>query len=279
MTIHGPSSWGDHRFQDRAVLPAVEAMQLLANECQRYRPAMNVHRIGRARFDKFLALPPDGGPVDAYCDLVHLPDGGLRTALLTRVQARSARISRVVTHARVDFLPDDGTPAPRKGNPSAPLAEDCFKVDPPLIYSQLVPFGPAYRNIVQPLMLNRRGARAVIQAPDHLPSVGSLGSPYVLDAAFHAACVWGQRFAGVVAFPVALAERRILAPTRPGGEYIGRIRPLGQEEGMLRFDLDITDPHGQWYEWVRGVDMRDVSGGRLKPPGWIRRGGSKKECR
>jgi hypothetical protein len=91
VIIHGPSCWADHRFQDRAVLPAVEAMQLLADECQRCRPAMNVHRIGRARFDKFLALPPDGGPVDAYCDLALLPDGGLRTALLTRVQARSAR--------------------------------------------------------------------------------------------------------------------------------------------------------------------------------------------
>jgi len=33
-----------------------------------------------------------------------------------------------------------------------------------------------------------------------------LGSPFPLDAAMHAACVWGQRFGGIVPFLLALKK-------------------------------------------------------------------------
>jgi len=38
-----------------------------------------------------------------------------------------------------------------------------------------------------------------------------LGSPFPLDAAMHAACVWGQRFGGIVPFSCCFEKRVILS--------------------------------------------------------------------
>jgi hypothetical protein len=98
-----------------------------------------------------------------------------------------------------------------------------------------------------------------------------------LDAAFHAACVWGQRYAGVVAFPVGLAKRQIHVPCEPERLYEGQIRVRKRNPQRLVFDIDITDEvrgKGRLCEAVRAVVMRDVSGGRLKPPDWLTVAGS-----
>nr|WP_281432355.1 polyketide synthase dehydratase domain-containing protein [Desulfatitalea alkaliphila] len=272
LNLKTEACWSDHRFQERAVLPAVEALQVLADVCRSVRPELNLHRMGAARFDKFLALPPDGGAIAAYCDLSTLPGGGLRAALLSRIQAGAARIRRMVTHAQVVFMPDDGSGSAEPFAPPARATGATFSVDPVRLYEALVPFGPAYRNIVEPLVLDAGAARAVIQAPTHAGVAGSLGSPFVLDAAFHAACVWAQRFAGVVAFPVGFAQRHIATPTRPGQRYLAQVVWVGREGGTLLFDLKITDARDRHYEVLRGVAMRDVSGGRWVPPAWVRRG-------
>lgn len=248
-------------------------MQLLADWGRRLRPGLEVRCIRRARFEKFLELPESGAQIEVFCDLADLTGGGLRAALLTRTQSGSAGITRFKTNARMDFTAAAGPPPPADADPGAALAGEGFTVDPPRIYSELVPFGPAFRNIVQPLVLDPRGALAVIQAPAPHPA-GSLGSSFVLDAAFHAACVWSQRFAGVVAFPVGVEERHVLEPTRPGGIYVSRVLPVDREHDTLMFDLWIQDTGGRWFEQVRGVRMRDVSGGRLKPPAWIRGNGT-----
>jgi hypothetical protein len=263
--------WRDHRFQGRAVLPAVEAMQLLADRVRRVRPAMPATRMGAARFEKFLELPDSDQSVEALCDLTAFADGGMRAALLTRSRAGSAKLARLKTHAQVDFLPvADGSPAelplPDQGHFTE---ESCFRVDPHRLYTDLVPFGPAYRNIRGTLVLNPRGALAGIRAPE-IPS-GCLGSPFVLDAAFHGACAWGQRFSDVVAFPVGVDQRSVLRPTLAGGAYTAHILPMCEDRGALVFDIRITDAEDLLFEVARGVRMRDVSGGRLKPPDWIRR--------
>jgi len=263
--------WRDHRFQDRAVLPAVEAMQLLADRVRRVRPVMFATRMGSARFEKFLELPESDQSVEALCDLTLLAKGGMRAALLTRSRARAAKLSRLKTHAQVDFLPVADGPPPEPPLPDQGhfAEEPCFSVDPHRLYSDLVPFGPAYHNIYRTLILNAQGARAGIRAPE-IPS-GCLGSPFVLDAAFHAACAWGQRFADVVAFPVGMDERFVLRPTQAGEAYTAHILPVREDREGLLFDIRITDADNLLFEVLRGVRMRDVSGGRLKPPDWIRR--------
>ena len=97
-----------------------------------------------------------------------------------------------------------------------------------------------------------------------------LGSPFPLDGAFHAACVLGQRSADFVPFPVGFDRRIILRPKQPGSSYNTRVELLSRTRDELLFDLHIFDDTGQVYERVTGVRMRDVSGGKIKPPEWIR---------
>lgn len=98
----------------------------------------------------------------------------------------------------------------------------------------------------------------------------TLGSPFVLDAAMHAACVWGQRFAGMVAFPVGFDRRMIYKTTKKGGAYCARINPVNAGREVLTFDLWIFDQDGLIHESVSGLRMRDITGGRMRPPLWIR---------
>jgi hypothetical protein len=271
VRIEVPAHWADHHVMGRAVLPAVEAMQLLTRWTARLRPGAYGGCIGQAAFDKFLDLPAPGETIDAFCDLTDLSDGAVRAALATRRQAKSAAITRTIIHAQVLF---ESNPHPVMAMPAdmpAALAGPCFSVAPQALYNELVPFGPAYRNISRSLELSPEGALAFIQAPfiEDGQTDAPLGSPFVPDAAFHAACVWSQRFADVVAFPVGIDERRIINPTQPGGTYIGRILPVHAGDGLLVFDILILDMDGGLYESLKGVRMRDISGGRLRPPGWV----------
>jgi phosphopantetheinyl transferase len=264
--------WGDHRFQGRAVLPAVEAMQLLAHWARRFRPETYVRQIRKAAFDKFLELPPAGGRIEAWCEFQEQPDGGLRATLLTRTQAKSARMTRTKIHAQVDFHPAAAVPPLAALDLAAALEGCCTRIDPQTLYQELVPFGPGFQTIAQPVLLTAEGALAMITAPELADGQTEqpLGSPFVLDAAFHAACVWGQRHTGVVAFPVGIAQRIVGTPTRPGETYVSRIFPVQIDPALLSFDIWIVDMAGRPCEIVRGVSMRDVSGGRLRAPEWIR---------
>ena len=94
------------------------------------------------------------------------------------------------------------------------------------------------------------GAR-VLAARHHTPP-GPLGSPFPLDAAFHTACAWGQRYAGVVAFPVGLDCRRVHRPTRPGDFYQAVVMPRRTTPELLVFDLALYDLDGGLCERVQG---------------------------
>lgn len=274
VTIPVEPAWADHCFQGRAVLPAVEALQLLARQVRAHEPGRSVRHLRNATFDKFLELPPAGESVAAWCELRPQDDGSLRAMLLTRTQAASSRMIRTRVHAQVEFHPGDGPPLPAALDLAAGLAGPCFTVDPGALYRDLVPFGPAFQTIARPLFVSPEGALAVIDAPQGGPGGADqpLGSPFVLDAALHAACVWSQRHAGIVAFPVGFQRRLVVRPTEPGGSYVSRVLPLRSDAGQLSFDIWILDMDGRFFEVLSGVTMRDVSGGKLRPPEWVRAG-------
>ncbi len=272
VTLRVPGHWIDHCFQGRAVLPAVEAMQLLVHWARRRQSNLQFQEIGQARFEKFLDLPLDGGDVQALCKLTQMADGTVRAALMSKIQAKSAKFSRTIVHAQVDLPPSVSQSSFLASDLAAGLAGARFKVNPEAVYEYLVPFGPAYRNIAKEFFLTEHGAIAHLQAPDlsDMQTDQLLGSPFVLDAAFHTACVWGQRYADVVAFPVGFEKRMLRKVTQPGRRYVGRIFPVRQDERELVFDIWILDLQGQVYEVIQGVRMRDVSRGHLKPPAWIK---------
>lgn len=261
----------DHRFEGRAVYPAVEAMQTLAATVKQCQPDMHVNRMAAVRFDKFLLLPSEATSIPAFVEVSTHDNMDFSAALLTRTRLKNAAMSRIKTHATLSLSKHDDEVAELPPVPAASLQGTCIQISSDRIYDELVPFGRAYRNLCDKLIISPDGALAAIRSPEIEPE-GPLGSPFPLDAAFHAACVWAQRYSGVVAFPVGLDHRVVVSPACPGQRYFSRLVPIHTAADILIFDIWIYDSGGRLCELAAGVRMRDVSGGRLQPPGWIRGG-------
>jgi phosphopantetheinyl transferase len=269
ITLH--DHLADHHFMGTPVLPAVEAMEILAAEAAAAESITSVELLTDIEFNKFLPLDPRREMMELRAQIHPVAQGRVRATLVTRTRSPKAAITRTKDHAAVTFGPTADDPYAVPLDVAAAPEGVCETVHRDRIYRELVPFGPAYCNIAAPVWLSCDGALARIQCPD-LPACSGtrhLGSPFALDAAFHAACVWGQHYARMVAFPVAIDQRRILRPTKPNGTYYGRIVPVQTGPGMLIFDIWLMDRSGNICEVVQGVRMRDVSQGRLQPPRWI----------
>jgi len=267
ITVHPPPFFRDHHVQGRPVFAAVEAMEHLAvDTCSRY-PGVDGRRLKEIRFEKFLGLD-SADPLSALNRVEEYADGSMRTTLATRFKSPSAKIARTLAHASLVL----GGELPAMVEPPleaiASLAGVCTTVEPTRIYRELVPFGPAYQNICEPLLISADGAMARVRSPRPVDPRRDLylGSPYVLDAAFHAACVWCQQFHGIVAFPVSIDRRTIVHRTRLDEIYTARVVPVRTDHAPFVFNILIYDDVGRLYEAASGVHMRDISGGRTKPP-------------
>ncbi len=295
----------DHRVSDRVVLPAVEALQVLADTLPAGSGA-DVLCQEEGRFSHLLTVDPRQREITALHEFIRFADGRCRSRLLTVLAGRQSAWTRKVEHASVVFAAGsreakqgrggpqqsgaaeasggvrasvagpagesagqgDALPAVVAGEPTGPV----FTVAPRRLYEELVPFGPAYRNVVGDLRLTPAGAWAELSGGGEPEAAGPLGSPFPFDAALHAACAWGQRYRGIVAFPVSFDRREIVLPTRPGETYSCRVLPLPDREGALCFDILIAGPGGGPAEVIRAVAMRDISGGRRRPPAWVQEG-------
>ena len=264
-----PRSWRDHHFQGQPVMPAVEAMQLLADRIQTTGAADPLEMTG-VRFPKFLPIDPEGDGVEMRCRTRVVAAGGRQASLSSTMRVGSARMRRSVTHAEL-FFGAAGPPVPPFPLDLAATVEGiCDTIAPEVIYRELVPFGPDYRSIDAPLVLSADGALARVRAPSRAGALaGPLGSGFPLDGAFHAACVWGQRFAGRVAFPVAIGRRSVLVPTTTDDVYTARVVPVAVTATAITVEILILDAGGCIREVVLGVEMRDVSRGAWQPPTWM----------
>jgi len=270
----------DHRFEGKAVLPAVEAMQLLAVSTQKHLPGTDIRYIENAKFDKFFYIEPytsqDTAPgtniVEAFNEIEMNENGGITAKLITKTRSKKAGITRVKEHAVMQFAGDKPDIKTFSLDTVSGQIKKGFNIPSDKLYKYLVPFGPAYHNISDTLFVSEKGAIGSIQAPK--PSATSnlkmpLGSPFPLDAAFHAACAWGQRYLAIVGFPVGFDKRIVIQPTLPGNSYICLILPVNVTTDLLVFDIWLYDLNGILFEAVPGVQMRDVSAGRMKPPQWV----------
>lgn len=260
----------DHVFESAAVFPAVESMQLLARAARGLESGLDVATLLDAAFGKFLVVGEEEKVIEAFVEFENLGDDRVSAALNTRMRVSGSAMTRTREHARVCFV--------RSGmiseNPEVPaFAESETEMQVPAedVYRELVPMGPKYQNLAGSVQLCPAGALSEIRTPDVGEADGPLGSPFALDAAFHAACVWGQRYCGFIGFPVGFARRHVIRPTAPGGKYAARVLPAGSERVENIFNLWIFQPGNRVFEVVRGLCMRDVSGGRKNPPAWIRR--------
>jgi hypothetical protein len=261
----------DHYFEGQAILPAVEALIIMAGVAMVRFPQINVCLQRQARFPRFLSIDPQEQIKKVFADITEAADGSLSVAISTMAKAKTGIISRMLEHAYVEFVASQvqDHPIPKAPNWNH-LGGKCFNVPAATIYRELVPFGKSYQNIVGELSLSPEGAVAHLYGGEGEASDDLIGSPFPLDALLHAACCWGQRYAGIVAFPVGFAERIIYRKTKKEREYLGRIIPVNISTESLIFDALIYDLYGIIYESVSGIQMRDVTQGRLRPPDWIK---------
>jgi hypothetical protein len=272
ITITVQPWFRDHCFAGKVILPAVETLALLAQEVKRFRPDVDVSRMYAAGFAKFLEIGPDEKELEVIVEIHQQGSDFLTVKLITKIQRKA--ISRVIEHGRVTFSPPQSDLSSQANPTPFALTKSAFKVSAEKIYRELVPFGKAYQNIIGDMYVSEQGAWAKLMAPD-LPLSGRdglSGSPFPLDAAFHAACVWGQRYTGFIPFPVGFSSRTISRFTEPATAYETRVIPLEVKADEITFDLWIHNSKGVLFETVCGIKMRDVSGGRLKPPAWIKIG-------
>jgi len=258
----------DHRFAGHIVFPAVETLQILAAAAARIDPGRDCTRMTQARFAKLLPVPEGAATLPALVEWSET-EAGLTVRLLSRVQGKA--VARLLAHGEVTF-PGHGEAGPGGGVMRETPAQGC-RISAERIYDELVPFGPSYRTLTGDLALLGNEAWGTLTSPD-LPAVSPvqavLGSPFPLDGAMHAACVLGQTLADFVPFPVGFGARRIERPTRSGKNYLTQVMLRSRTPEELLFDLGIFDEKGRRCEAVAALRMRDVSGGRIGPPGWIR---------
>ena len=253
----------DHHLEGKVILPAVESMIVLAKVVKANYPQMKMNCLLNANFSRFLAIEPDAAQKPVFVDLEDSDDGCITASLLTEIKSKTVNVRREVEHARLEF--------PTAGSEELPMSPfsavnklkgKCISVSSATIYRELVPFGKAYQNIVGNLSVSPEGAYAFISSGDNEADENLLGSPFPLDAAMHAACVWGQRFAGKVCFPVGFAKRIIYQKTKRGEEYLGRIVPVSIKKESLVFDAWIYKDDVMC-ESIGGIQMKDVTHGRM----------------
>lgn len=258
----------DHRFEDRPVYPAVEAMETLAGAVRTRWPEAAVEHLADIRFERFLPVAEDTAEIPVLCDLCRGKSGDIAAEMLSRIRFRSG-ITRYKVHASALFVQDSGHGSAKAAKPD-PVKKPGFQVPANRLYRELVPFGPGFQTLVEAVELFKNAAIAAACCPEHRPEPGRLlGSSFLLDGAFHAACAWGQRFTGIVAFPVSIDRRQVFLPTQRGERYSIRAVPTRIDSELLVFAIDITDEAGRLRERAEGVHMRDVSDGRLQPPEWV----------
>jgi hypothetical protein len=257
----------DHCFNGRAILPAVEAMRVLAETVRAEHPVLDVRIMHGGRFARFLEIPPDQDVVDILVELAQMEGGAVRTRLCTRKQLKT--MTRLTEHCELIFgaiAAHDAMAAP----PPAMTSKSARQVSAERIYRELVPFGPAYRTLQGDLNLTENSAEGILHTPNLPLEDSPLGSPFPFDGAMHAACVHGQRLVDFVPFPVGFTTRIIAAPTLPGEEYVTTVHLRACAADELVYDLWVLDQEKQVRETLSGLRMRDVSSGRIKPPAWIK---------
>jgi len=271
LIIDIPPYMMDHHTRGNAVLPAVEAMQIMASSVRERVPGADIFQMSGARFDRFVPLDLKEKKLELIHELCVMHDGSVRSALYTRSVLKNG-MTRLKEHAAMTFggagLNTDTYPL----DLCSGLPGMCFDISCDDLYRDLVPFGPAYHTLSDMLHVSEDGALGTLKNDGIASDMWILGSPFPLDGAFHAACAWAQRYCGIVGFPVGFSLRKILRPVKIESIYSCRIVPVDVSGKSLIFDIFIHDEEGIPCEAIQGIIMKDVSGGAVTPPQWVRRG-------
>ncbi len=254
----------DHSFNGQTIFPAVESMLLLAEIAEKINNEIHVTCMRRVSFPKLLNIPTHAKEFSALVEYDEdITNHQLTVKLLTKTQF--TKMSRIREHAKITF-----PVRPFTILDVAPITtENDIHIEAERIYRELVPFGPSYHSLIGTLRISKNGAKGTLHAPclAHQHKMEKkMGSPFPLDGAMHAACVFGQCVSDFVPFPVGFEKRVIQRPTQAGKKYKTSVIITSQMETELIFNLSIFDSAGNICETVEGLKMRDVTRGKVTPP-------------
>ena len=261
--------FADHTIQGKATMPAALLLDLLvkaASESPHAHASASLTGpvvMRDAVFSRFL-------PVDeiaqctfeiAYQDLATEGQPGAMRATLTSRIALAGEIHRTRTHAAVTL----GGQATTVLLPQ--LTAD-FVLSAERAYRELIRFGPRYRNLHGAIQLGPQGGMAWVRSPEPaFMNPSRAGCPFLFDSALQLACLWGQRYAGVVAFPTGFSERVTSSPTAHGHRHCV-VAPKAITPRKLFFDLWLTDENHAICDAITGLSMTPLASAP-KPPDWI----------
>jgi hypothetical protein len=259
VAIASLPEFGDHRIAGKVIVPAVyllDAMVRAATEAGLIEHApLTMHAATLPRF-----LPADEIERCAFELASELAGGSTRLRLSSRITLPNG-IQRTRDHVILTLADAPTLPAP-------PEIVGEFAVSAERLYRELIPFGPRYCNLRDTLRLGPGGALGTVRSPEpgfETPSLA--GCPYLFDSAMHLACLWGQRYAGVVAYPTGFAFRTILAPIAHG-ERLCVVAPRSKDPRALRFDVWLLDEDRRPCDVTLGLSMAPILAGST-PPRWI----------
>lgn len=252
---------GDHAISGKPIVPAVELLDFLLHVLHRHGGTTAAPLTMRdVVFPRFLAAE-DLPRCTFAVSLASAEGNAVRASFESRIALPNG-IQRKRTHAEATFGGDVPSPPP----PVEALPD--FEIPAERVYRELVRFGPHFANLQGTLRLARTGGWGTVKSPTppHA-NPSAAGCPYLLDSAMHLACVWGQRYAGIVAYPTGFASRKLLAPIAWGTRRCSVV-PRSVEPRRLTFDLWLADEEAHVCDAITGLVMVPLAAG-APPPAWI----------
>ena len=241
-------------------------MRLIATAYGNICPDSRPNCVLNARFLRLLEVAAGAQELEFFLESVQ--EAGRGMLILWRRQALKG-MKRMLRCAELVFIEEEGV-----GRSALPAKAESIEqtLSAERIYLELVPFGPVFQSLSGAIWLAGPEAGGEVYAPILDGGAGNggqgwLGSPFPLDGAMHLACVHGQKRADFVPFPVVIQRRRLYHATRPGQSCQVRVRLRRQEPDRLIYDLWLWSGE-KLCEEVLGLEMRDVSAGRMRPPAW-----------
>jgi hypothetical protein len=253
----------DHRIAGKATVPAVELLELLARFAAGHMGWGDSLPLPLAMtdvvFPRFLLV--QAVPRCTFAVRLASLETGLRASLTSTIGLPN-RVKRLREHAVATFAPPPSPPS------ALPAPDFDFEIEADRVYRELIPFGPRYRNLRGTIRLGRAGATGLVRSPEPPRRPPPLaGCPFLLDGAMHLACLWGQRYAGYIAYPTGFAARVLHRPVA-AGERRCVVAPRFVSPRRVLCDLWLSDEAGVLCDAVTGLTMSPLVNGPA-PPSWI----------
>ncbi|MGW8993133.1 SDR family NAD(P)-dependent oxidoreductase [Streptomyces zhihengii] len=262
LSATGPWFTEGHVVADRTVLPGSAMLEwALAAVRPAGETAPGGWTLRDVRFDAFLPLPADGGPVPVQA----VAEGTAATRRVRCLSRRPDGPAEWTEHATVGAAGPSDRPAPapaREAEPTGAMPElptgrlyDAYR-------AVGLDYGPAYRALRR---VWSDGDRAVarVEVPEAARDKDVyLLHPVVLDACFQTLIAFADD--GALRVPVGLERLDVYAPLPPEVTCRARRRDAEGGEDVL-LDLDVLSAGGEVLAVVEGLRFRVVPGGATPP--------------